>query len=250
LKKKISLSKGVNKRKGLWMGLSLSIGILMVVGYFIWRHVAQVGGHFLRLRQFLADPEKYSEWGLRAGDRCGEAPFLIPTDGFVAFFWGDRYLTGKRHQGVDIFSPEGADGIGLTPVVAAYDGYLTRLPGWRSAVIIRIPDDPLESGRQIWTYYAHMADPRGHSFIVPDFPPGTNDKFVRAGTLLGYQGNYSADPTNPTGVHLHFSIVLDDGRNSFKNELEFRNTLDPSAYTGIELNASRIGNRVAVCRAN
>jgi murein DD-endopeptidase MepM/ murein hydrolase activator NlpD len=249
LKKTISLSTGVKERKGLWIGLSVTIVALVVLGYLLLRQYARVGSHFMRLRQFWADPEKYSDWGITAGTHCGDAPFLFPTDGFVAFFWGDRYLTGKKHQGVDIFSPEGQDGIGLTPVVAVFDGYLTRLSTWRSAVIIRIPEDPLQSGRQIWIYYAHMADAEGNSFIMPEFPPGTQDKFVQAGTLLGYQGNYSADPTNPTGVHLHFSIVLDDGKGSFKNELDFHNTLDPSPYLGIELNADRIGNRVATCQA-
>jgi len=201
----------------------------------------------MRLRQFWGDPERHSQWGLSAGDRCGNAPFLIPTDGFVAFFWGDRYRSGAKHQGIDIFSPEGPQGIGLTPVLAAHDGYLTRLPDWRSAVIIRIPDDPLQTGRQIWIYYTHMADAQGNSFIVPDFPPGSTEIFVEAGTHLGYQGNYSADPANPTGVHLHFSIVLDDGKGRFKNELEFKNTLDPSPYLGVELNGERIGNQVASC---
>jgi murein DD-endopeptidase MepM/ murein hydrolase activator NlpD len=201
----------------------------------------------MRLRQFWDDPMKYSHWGISAGERCGNAPFLIPSDGFVAFFWGDRYRSGTKHQGIDIFSPEGPQGVGLTPVVAAYDGYLTRLPDWRSAVIIRIPEDPLQGGRQIWIYYAHMADAEGNSFIVSDFPPGSSEVFVEAGTRLGYQGNYSANPASPTGVHLHFSIVLDDGEGRFKNELEFRNTLDPSPYLGVELNGSRIDNQVAVC---
>ncbi len=71
--------------------------------------------------------------------------------------------------------------------------------------------------------------------------------FVEAGTLLGYQGNYSANPASPTGVHLHFSIVLDDGKGRFKNELEFRNTLDPSPYLGMELNGDKIGNQIATC---
>jgi murein DD-endopeptidase MepM/ murein hydrolase activator NlpD len=92
-----------------------------------------------------------------------------------------------------------------------------------------------------------MADPYGNSFIVDDFPPGTTDRFVKAGTLLGYQGNYSADPNNPTGIHLHFSIVKDDGKGYFKNELEIKNTFDPSPYLGIELNADIVSVGVATC---
>ena len=89
-----------------------------------------------------------------------------------------------------------------------------------------------------------MADAQGNSFIVPEFPPGTNEVFVRAGTLLGYQGNYSGDPNSPTGIHLHFSIVLDDGNGTYKNELDIRNTLDPLPYLGIE--TGQIGD-IPVC---
>src|SRR5690606_10798710 len=119
------------------------------------------------------------------------------------------------------------------PVVAAYAGYLTRLPDWKSTVIIRIPDDPLQPGRQIWTYYTHMADAHGNDYISPEFPPGTTERFVEAGTLLGYQGNYSGNPADPVGMHLHFSVVRDDGRGRFMNELLIENTLDPSPYLGV-----------------
>jgi murein DD-endopeptidase MepM/ murein hydrolase activator NlpD len=181
---------------------------------------------------------------MQAGQLCGGAPFVFPTDGFPGFLWDDSFRVGHRHQGVDIFG--GAEP-GVTPVIAAASGYLTRLEDWKSSLIIRLPDDPLQPGRQIWTYYTHLADPQGSSFISPDFPPGTVEKFVEAGTLLGYQGNYSGDPGNPTGVHLHFSIVKDDGKGQFLNELEIRNTLDPSPYLGLPLNARTIGEALPAC---
>ena len=84
-----------------------------------------------------------------------------------------------------------------------------------------------------------MASPQGNSYISADFPPGTLEQPVEAGRLLGYQGNYSGDPGNPVGVHLHFSIVLDDGQGHYLNELQIQNTLDPSAYLGLPLNASQ-----------
>ncbi len=71
--------------------------------------------------------------------------------------------------------------------------------------------------------------------------------FVPAGTLLGYQGNYSGDPNNPTGVHLHFSIVRDDGGGEFLNELKIANTLDPSPYFNMPLNASTNRDKIPVC---
>jgi hypothetical protein len=216
--------------------------------YLAYRQVRPSAGRLSRLREFWVDPLGRADWMIRAGDQCGEAPFVMPTTGYVGFLWGDSFRPGHRHQGLDIFGPSGPDGLGETPVVAAYTGFLTRLPEWRASVILRIPRDPLEPERQIWIYYTHMADAEGHSFISPDFPPGTFERFVRAGTALGYQGNYSADPDNPTGIHLHFSIVLDDGQGGFRNELEIANTLDPSAYLGIEVHAARIGEQLSVCQ--
>jgi murein DD-endopeptidase MepM/ murein hydrolase activator NlpD len=224
--------------------MSIVIVLAIVAGYFLFRRFQPAVGRMARLRQFLSNPDAFRDWMIRAGDRCGEAPFLMPTDGYIGFLWGDSFGLGRTHQGLDIFGPTE---LGETPVVVAYAGYLTRLPEWRSAVILRIPEDPLQPNRQIWTYYTHMADAEGNSFILPEFPPGTYEMYVPAGTLLGFQGNYSADPANPTGMHLHFSIVQDDGRGEYKNELEFGNTLDPSPYLGLEVNAKQIGGEPAIC---
>jgi hypothetical protein len=92
-----------------------------------------------------------------------------------------------------------------------------------------------------------LADDAGRSFILNDFPPGTTELFVEAGSLLGYQGNYSGTAYKPVGVHLHFSIVMDDGNGRFLNELEMQNTLDPSPYLGMALNAETNSGQVPVC---
>lgn len=193
---------------------------------------------------WLRNPGAYTEWNVQAGERCGDAPFLMPTSGFIGFLWDDSFRLGHHHQGIDIF---GGDALNVTPVVAAYPGYLTRLPDWKSTVIVRIPEDPLHPGRQIWTYYTHMADQKGTSFISQQYPPGTYEEYIEAGTLLGYQGNYSGDPGNPVGVHLHFSIVRDDGSGEFMNELEIKNTLDPSPYLGMPLDAKQNQGEVPLC---
>jgi len=197
-----------------------------------------------RVWEWLKNPQAHPDWAVQAGERCGDAPFQMPTSGLIGFLWDDSFRPGHRHSGLDIF---GGSQAGITPVHAAYDGYLTRLADWKSTVIIRIPSDPLQPGRQIWTYYTHMASPAGESFVDAAFPPGISEVFVPAGTLLGYQGNYSGTPGNPTGVHLHFSIVLDDGNGSFRNELEIANTLDPSPYLGIALNARQNPADLPVC---
>ena len=224
--------------------ISILLVAALVVGYLLYRGRVDDAARSARVLTWLRDPGAHTEWMVKAGERCGEAPFLMPTDGFIGYLWGDSFRPGHRHQGIDIFS--GAT-VGVTPVFAAYDGYLTRLPDWKSSLIIRIPQDPLFSSRQIWTYYTHMASPQGDSYISTEFPPGSYEIFVQAGTLLGYQGNYSGTPGNPVGVHLHFSIVKDDGRGNFLNELEIGNTLDPSPYLGLPLNAATNLDQIPVC---
>ena len=217
--------------------------LIIVTGYFVLRILFRPA-RYLRVVEWIRNPEKHPEWAVSALGSCGEAPFIFPTDGYVGFIWGDSFRPGHKHQGLDIFS--GTE-TGTKPVYAAYDGYLTRLPDWKSSVIIRIPNDPLDPGRQIWTYYTHMADESGKSYIIDEFPSGSNEIFVRAGTLLGYQGNYSGSPGNPTGIHLHFSIVKDDGDGGFLNELEIKNTLDPSPYFNLDLNSKSNKDAIPVC---
>ncbi len=235
----------MKKRTWLKPLFSALFVIAIVAGYFAYRWYARSGGRMTILWVWLRDPQSHPDWAVQAGERCDEAPFQMPTSGYIGFLWDDSFRPGHRHQGIDIF---GGEEPGVMPVYAAYSGYLTRLPHWKSAVIIRIPSDPLNPGRQIWTYYTHMADQYGKSFIADEFPPGTREVFVEAGTLLGYQGDYSGDPNNPTGVHLHFSIVKDDGRGEFLNELKIQNTLDPSPYLGLALNAHENRGEIPVCR--
>jgi hypothetical protein len=194
---------------------------------------------------FLRDPSSRPDLMIKAATRCDSAPFIFPTDGLIGFIWDDSFRPGHRHQGIDIFA--GTE-IGVTPVIAAYPGYLTRQSDWKSTVIIRVPDDPLQAGRQIWVYYTHMADPQGNSFISSEFPVGTTEVYVEAGAFLGYQGDYSGDPNNPVGVHLHISIVKDDGFGKFTNELEIKNTYDPSPYFGLPLNANENIGAIPVCQ--
>jgi murein DD-endopeptidase MepM/ murein hydrolase activator NlpD len=229
-----------------WLFAAMGVGILAGVGIYLYLSMGRTFGRTTRVGEWIRNPSSHPGWAVRAGTRCSaEASFLMPTDGLIGYLWDDSFQPGKRHQGIDIF---GGTGVGKTPVVAAYTGYLTRLPTWKSAVIVRVPSDPLQPGRQIWIYYTHMADPNGNSFISPDFPPGTADKYIKAGTLLGYQGNYTGDAANPSGVHLHFSIVLDDGKGGFRNELDINNTLDPSLYLGLPLNAKTSDGNLIACQ--
>ena len=191
-----------------------------------------------RIGEWFSNQQAHADWQITGNQRCGDAPMLMPSTGFIGVGWRDGAPPMYQHTGFDIFSPDPADNI--TPIYAAYDGYLTREEHWRSAVIIRHPDDPvlsdLTGGEQIWTYYTHMASKDGsESFISPEFPRGIRDKFVEAGTLLGYQGSWSGDPNRNMGRHLHFSIARSNADGSYTNETQIENTLDPTPFLGLTM---------------
>lgn len=211
-------------------------------------------------------PDGHDAWRVFGGNRCAGAPMMIPSDGFIGYGWDDAFFPGHHHTGFDIFSPDGQENV--TPVFAAFDGLLTREADWRSAVIIRHPAFPADfaplaqrppAGGTIWTYYAHMASADGAaSFVAPAFPPGTRDRPVRAGELLGHQGTWSGDPAKPVGLHLHFSIVegVDAGVGTgfvepgaaaagggYANETEIARTYDPAPFLGV----TRDADGVLVC---
>ncbi|MCQ3935539.1 MAG: hypothetical protein DPW18_00695 [Chloroflexi bacterium] len=233
------MSKSPNKL--LIIALPVAVAAAGIYLYFTYGASA---ARTAQVIEYIRNPSTRPDLRTTAGAVCGDAPFIFPTDGLIGFIWDDSFRPGHRHSGLDIFAGTEA---GVTPIVAAYPGYLTREADWKSTVIIRVPEDPLDASRQIWVYYTHMADPNGNSFVSEQFPPGTKDVFVEAGTFLGYQGNYSGDPNSPVGVHLHISIVKDDGFGNFKNELEIENTYDPSPYFGLPLNANENPDVIPVC---
>ena len=198
------------------------------------------------IRTWLTQPALHPDWQVDVGVRCAGAPMIIPTDGYIGVAWSDGVRPLYQHSGFDIFGPDPQDNI--TPIVAAYDGFLTRENNWRSTVIIRHPDfreglgiANLQEGDQIWTYYTHMASANGEiDYISPEFPPGTFEQFVTAGTLLGYQGTWSGNPNRRMGRHLHFSIVRSTESGGYANETIIDNTYDPAPFLGVTLGADGI----------
>jgi len=230
-------------RKLIVLIVLVAIAALGTYLYFNFRRTSSV--RTAQTYDWFRDTSSRPELMMSAGTRCNNAPFIFPTNGLIGFIWDDSFQPGHRHQGIDIFA---GTKIGVTPVSAAYAGYLTRKSDWKSSVIIRVPNDPLQPGRQIWVYYTHMADEQGNSFISEKFPPGTSEVFVEAGTPLGFQGDYSGDPNNPVGVHLHVSVVKDDGLGNFTNELKIENTYDPSPYFDLPLNANSNTDTIPFCK--
>ncbi|MGB2964718.1 MAG: M23 family metallopeptidase [Anaerolineales bacterium] len=238
-----SISK---KRYFKWVLIPLLIIFIVTAGFILFQMIRGNSTRNTRLISWLRNPLKNQDWSMAALTRCElSTPFLFPTEGYIGYLWDDSFRPGHRHQGIDIFTKVSS---GETPVYAAYNGYLSRLPDWKSSLIIRIPQDPLHPKQQIWLYYTHMADAQGNSFIKSDFPTGSADIYVEEGTLLGYQGNYSGTVDKPVGIHLHFSIVMDDGQGSFLNELKIQNTLDPSPYFDLPLNGNTNQGIIPVCQ--
>ena len=196
-----------------------------------------------RINTFMQAPASYDAWQLVGGERCGDAPMLMPSDGYIGVGWDDGIPPLYQHTGYDIFGPDGEDNV--TPIYAVYDGYLTRESNWRSAVIIRHPEfdalPDIVGDDQIWTYYTHMASrDGGSSFISEAFPRGTREKFVEAGTLLGYQGSWSGTTERDMTRHLHLSIVKSNASGSYLNETQIANTLDPAPFLGLEVTDEQI----------
>ena len=233
------------KKRGCLLIIMIIIVVIVILGYFTYRYIFSPRvGRWGDYPTFISDPSNFDEIMLKPGMHCGDAPFAFPTTGVIFGLWGESYGVTTTHTGLDIFS--GTEP-GITPIYAVYDGYLTRNDDWISTVIIRIPNDPLDPTRQIWTYYTHMADKEGNSFVSNEFPQGTYEAWVEAGTLLGYMGNYSGSPANPTGLHLHFSIVKDDGTGKFMDETQFKNTYDPTPYFNLAVNQDINPNDFPIC---
>lgn len=228
------------------LSILIFAGVIAGIGFYVWYLRGSGSDSNAYIREWLLVPLRRPQLSTEGGVACEGAPFILPSEGFIGLLWGDParpYNPLRRHTGIDIFG-EGEPG--TVPNYAVYDGYLTRLSGWLSTVIIR-HDDPLQPGRTIWTYYTHMASEDGlQSYIVDDFPPGTSGKWVEQGALLGYQGMYSGTGP-PIAMHLHFSIVASASNGEYLNEAVLDNTLDPSPYFGMPLDIGDGAERPIRC---
>lgn len=234
-----------------WRHPSVLLPLLLIAFFIIALGIALLNAwrdpHNQLFLQWQGDADSRAALITVQSEPCPGAPFILPAAGFIGLLYSDPrgpYSRQSPHQGIDIFSDTEP---GLTPVYAAYDGYVRREKDWRSTLIMRVPEDPLQPDRQIWLYYTHMADHAGNDFIADSFPPGTAEFFVEQGTLLGYTGNYNGNSPRSVWVHLHFSIVQDDGHGGYTNELDIGNTLDPSPYLGMNVNYACASDGIATC---
>src|SRR5262245_60421820 len=91
----------------LTLPLIIIAGILLGLSYYFLSPLAATYPRVQRLRTYLEDPSAHPDWQIQAGERCGAAPFILPTNGYLGFGYGDSWRPGQRHQGLDIFGPTG-----------------------------------------------------------------------------------------------------------------------------------------------
>ena len=101
-------------------------------------------------------------------------------------FGAERDGGRRAHRGVDIFAARG------TPVLAAIDGFVTRVETTRVGGNV-IWMQPLSGSMRV--YYAHLSE----QWVEPG-------EFVLAGQPLGAVGNTGNAITTPP--HLHFGVYV------------------------------------------
>lgn len=76
----------------------LLVGII-VIGYQAYQWIARPGRRAQQVFSWLRNPGSHPEWMINRGEKCGEAPFLMPTDGLVGFIWGDFFARDTATRG-------------------------------------------------------------------------------------------------------------------------------------------------------
>jgi len=149
--------------------------------------VKAAGTYLLRLQPELLKSGNYT-LTITAGPSLS---FPVSTSGRpkIGSFWGDsRDNGGRRHEGIDIFSPKG------TPAIAAANG-VTRISENKlgGLVVFLRPDD-----EDYTLYYAHLGKQLVHDGQV-----------VKTGDTVGLIDNTGNAKNTPS--HLHFGIYTNNG---------------------------------------
>lgn len=95
--KKLSKTKIFSRKTCL--AFVLVTGIIGVAGLYLLGRI-YLGGRNRMVINFLRNPELHPDYRVEALTRCGEAPFLFPSDGFIGYLWDDSFKLFNRHQGL------------------------------------------------------------------------------------------------------------------------------------------------------
>ncbi len=163
-------------------------------------------------------------------------PFQVPTKGIVGsvngFFGGQMYHLD--HLGIDIWTSN-LNGGKLpdhkgNPVFAACNGVVVSYQEGNGGMTINCDLIPKDKGYKlpaydVFTYYGHM----GHAETKELYFQVKIGDRVKAGQLVGYQGDLSSFFPNMRNVHLHFSVFTGLGETDPNG-----GALNPCLYIGGE----------------
>src|SRR5512139_2304356 len=65
----------------------LVVGLLAGMGIYLFRAFQPTASRGMDVRSWITSGQSDPEALLHAGERCGDAPFLYPTDGLIGFLW-------------------------------------------------------------------------------------------------------------------------------------------------------------------
>lgn len=147
-----------------------------------------------------------------------------------------QYASYGFHHGIDV---SGGCVAGQYPVYASADGTVALAQyigdGYGSQVVIDHGYNVGGNGKYTYTFYSHMGS-RSTGLISIVVSPG---QIVRAGQLLGYQGNdgssYGSCAPNP-GTHLDWEVRLSSTRLTYNTYMRYSGTAaSPNFYHSMQL---------------
>lgn len=157
-------------------------------GSSLTHEIEQDGSYLLRVQPELLCSAEYTLTLTTAPTLAFPVPASANPN--IGSLWGDNRDAGvRRHEGIDIFAKF------HTPVIAAADGYITRVNENKlgGKVVFMRP-----AGKDYVLYYAHLDSQIAHE-----------GQLVKKGDTLGLMGNTGNARTTPT--HLHFGVYTNVG---------------------------------------
>ncbi|MEM5774013.1 MAG: hypothetical protein AAGU05_03355, partial [Anaerolineaceae bacterium] len=81
-------------KKKLWLAAGVLLALALLAGALLFNspyvRTIRVGRH-QKVIAFIRHPEEHPDWVVEPGSRCGEAPFVFPTRGFIGYLWNDSF---------------------------------------------------------------------------------------------------------------------------------------------------------------
>ncbi len=182
--------------------------------------------------------------GKIAGLTDQKVPFVVPSNGLVATYAGTfgGNMNGMRHLGIDIWTTTKNSGILANhkgnAVYSACDGKVVGMDPNNAGLTIdcdEIDKSYALPAYKVYTHYSHL----GHAETKELYNVVGVGTRVKAGQLIGYQGDLSSYFPEMRNVHLHFSVFTGISETDKKG-----GALNPCLYIGGD--CSKVGQEFVV----